>query len=142
MKRTLKEYKEEMERRLTAKVKEEVRRYNAMKFPFPQYEVNWLNSIEKDMNKGLQFIEKLTKRGVPLEHINVNDWFNNSTPFIEVSTPYPYHQTRNYYRWSDHDLKNAVEFYKKNMAISENYRRRQRLYNARVGAAFRKRLKV
>jgi hypothetical protein len=63
-------------------------------FGFPATMQGNIRDERKRLNRGLTKIDKLRREGIPLKHIETNDWENSSNPAVYVSTPYPKHRTR------------------------------------------------
>ena len=57
------------------------------------------------------FIRKLRKRGIPLSHIETNDWSSNLSPGVYVKNKHNQFKTRRYVRCADKDVTRAWKFY-------------------------------
>ena len=122
---TFDQHRKELYNRLSSMVDSSKQRYNVGNATeLPDYEKKWLRQHQEMINKGLDFIKKLNENGVPLKSINVNDWFDSGIPKIYIETPYPYHTTKVYERWSEREIDNGIKFYKENQKVNKNYKKK------------------
>jgi hypothetical protein len=71
------------------------------------------NKIKLDNKNKLakDFVLALHKAGVPISRIDTNDW-DYSIPTVYVNKKKGYRQFREYMRFSNFDLKNALKHYR------------------------------
>lgn len=69
--------------------------------------------------KAGQFLARLARTAVPIEHLVTNDWDNCPRAEVYLSVPYPHHAVKSYRRFSDRDFRNAIQWYLKAQALNK-----------------------
>ena len=67
--------------------------------------------LKEESQRLVGFILTLRKRGIPLSHINVNDWGSSLKPGVYVKNKYNQFSERGYFRCAGSDVGLAVAFY-------------------------------